>query len=204
MKRFFPVLGIAVVVTVLLGVSQRRNRQAFADRSRQQTTVSSPEPTATALSQTRPISLPTFMPADALIPAPTPSDDREIAVLSLLVVSDPDGAVESVQLEQAHIIRSYAPSVLLLTGEWKVELIGRDSVVSYGIQDPRRVEIALDSEDESDPPFMNMLNLDLSWELVVPLYDGADDLQVTEIKIYDVSGDLIFSLRVDREGWSTD
>jgi hypothetical protein len=203
-KRILLVLGIAVVVTVLLGVSQRWNRQAFADRSQQQTTVSPPERTATAMTLNRPTPLPTFIPAEGSIPAPTPPDDREIAVLSLSVISNADGAVESVQLEQARIVRSYAPSVLLLTGEWKVELIGRDSVLSYGIQDPRRVEIALDSEDESDPPFVNVMNLDLSWELVVPLYDGPDDLQVTEINIYDVSGDLIFSRRVDREGWSTD
>jgi hypothetical protein len=203
-KRILPVLGIVGVLTVLVAVNRIKDDQSFSEQSRLQTTILPAEPTTTALSQTRPIALPTFMPADALIPAPTPLDDREIAILSLFVVSSVNGEVESVQLEQARITKSYAPSVLLLTGEWKVELIGRDSVLSYGIQDPRRVEMTLESEDESQPPFENMLDPELSWELVVPLYDGAEDLRVTEIKIYDVSGNLIFSTPVDRDGWSND
>jgi hypothetical protein len=140
---------------------------------------------------------PTLVPIEALTPAPTPPDQREVAILTLVTESDPEGQIELVALEQARILRSYAPNVLNRTGPWTVELVGERGL-RYGVQDPRWRELF---PVDGDEPFQNEWAPNVVWELVVPLYLFDEDLNVHAITLYDETGNLIFETEVDRENW---
>jgi len=144
---------------------------------------------------------PTPIPADVLIPAPTPPDEREIAILSLRVISDEEGQLETIELQQGRTLNSYAPNVLALSGPWTVELAGEEGTVRYGILDPRMVEVEGGEEFDMEAPYSNIIETDFVWELVVPLYDGAKDLQVQQIKIFDENKKLVFITYYSDEGW---
>ena len=143
---------------------------------------------------------PTIVPATALTPAPKPPDAREVAILNLYVRADEEGRVEAVELETASIVRSFAPNVLGLSGPWTVELVGRDTI-RFGTLNPLYVRVY---SDEEDVPHTGLWLTETTWRLVVPLYDRGEDLEVTEINIYDETQDWIFSTPVDREGWSSE
>lgn len=144
---------------------------------------------------------PTPIPADVYIRAPDPPDGREIAILSLSVISDEEGQLEVIELLQGRTLNSYAPHVLALSGPWTVELAGEEGTVEYGILDPRMVEIEGGEEYDMEAPYSYIVETDFVWELVVPLYDGAKDLQVLQINIYDEEKKLVFSTDVNGEGW---
>jgi len=141
---------------------------------------------------------PTVVPATALTPAPTPRDAREVAILTLYITADEEGSVEAVELESARIVRSFAPNVLGLSGPWTVELVGRDTV-RFGTLNPLYVRVY---DDEEDVPHSGLWLTETLWRLVVPLYDRGEDLEVTEINIYDETQEWFFSTPVDREVWS--
>jgi hypothetical protein len=131
------------------------------------------------------------------VPAPTPSDGREVAILNLLIVSDMEGRIEAVELEGARIVTSYAPNVFNKQGPWIIELEGAEPM-RYGIPDPRWKIVYPGEERESlqrefDPSYQ--------WELVVPLYYYDFDLEVRVISVYDEFGEMIFSTQVDHQGW---
>lgn len=140
---------------------------------------------------------PTVVPAEALTPAPTPPDNRQVAILTLVIASTDEGKVERVALERGRIVRSYAPHVLVLDGPWTIELVGRETI-RYGALDPRAVEVETDDEEA---PYTYIIETSALWELVVPLFENGKDLEVKEINIYDQDGNLIFSTPVDREAW---
>jgi hypothetical protein len=140
---------------------------------------------------------PTLVPIEALTPAPTPPDRREVAILTLVIESDPEGQIVLVAMEQARILRSYAPNVVNRTGPWTVELLG-ETELRYGVQDPRWREVFPVDRDE---PFQNEYAASVVWELVVPLYLFDRDLNVQAINLYDQMGNLIFATEVDRENW---
>lgn len=140
---------------------------------------------------------PTLIPLRVQTPAPTPPDDRQIAILTLVIQSNPEGELEQIILEQGRVIKSYAPNVFDRTGQWTVELLGNEEM-RFGIQDPRWRE-AFPSGERNQ--FESELITDLLWELVVPLYYYEKDLGVEVIRIYDQRGEPIFSVEVDREGW---
>jgi len=141
---------------------------------------------------------PTVVPATALTPAPTPPDSREVALLTLFIKADEEGTVETVDLEKGSIVRSFAPNVLGLSGPWTVELVGKDTI-RFGTWNPLYVRVY---GDEQDVPHTGFMLTETTWKLVVPLYDGGKNLEVTQINIYDVSKNQIFSTSVDREKWS--
>jgi hypothetical protein len=140
---------------------------------------------------------PTLVPAEILTPAPKPADDRQVAILNLVVVSSSDGNIERVTLEQGRIINSFAPNVLGLTGPWTVELVGEERV-RFGTLDPREIRIY---DQNEELPHDVSLGENIAWELVVPLYDNGQDLGVREINIYDQNENLIFNTLIDREAW---
>ena len=140
---------------------------------------------------------PTLVPIEALTPAPTPPDRREVAILTLVIESDPEGQIVLVALEQARILRSYAPDILGRTGPWTVELLG-ETELRYGVRDPRWREVFPVDRDE---PFQNEYATSVVWELVVPLYLFDEDLNVQVINLYDQVGNLVFETEVDRENW---
>lgn len=142
---------------------------------------------------------PTPLSAGDQMGAPTPEDDREIAVLTLAIHSSPDGKVESVELERARIIKSYAPNVFGRPGEWTIELVGREQTVTYAVLDPRYVEV--ENEPNAESPFTYIIEPSYEWEVVIPLFDDGQDLQVQNINIYDSEGNQIFETVVDREQW---
>jgi hypothetical protein len=144
---------------------------------------------------------PTIIPAKAQIPAPTPPDGRQVAVLTLSVNSNSDGKLEGIDLRQGHILTSYAPNVFNRPGEWTVELVSREqTTVRFGTQDPRRAEVENPGDEKS--PFTYVVEPNVTWELVIPLYDDAKDLNVEKINIYDQEGNQVFTTPVDRQGWS--
>jgi hypothetical protein len=141
---------------------------------------------------------PTVVPATVLTPAPTPPDSREVAILTLYIRADEEGAVEAVELESASIVRSFAPNVLGLYGAWTVELVGKDTI-RFGALNPLHVRVY---GDEEAVPHTDLWLTETTWRLVVPLYDRGEDLEVTEINIYDETQEWVFSTPVDREVWS--
>ena len=143
---------------------------------------------------------PTVVPAQDLTPAPPPPDKRQVAILTLVVSSNAAGEVESVKLQQGRIIHSFAPNVLHLAGgEWTVELSTQDQkTIHYGIVDPRRVE----SFDPQTNQYSTFLQPNMTWNLIVPLYDDETNLNVVQITLYDQNGKPIFSTPVDYQGWS--
>lgn len=143
---------------------------------------------------------PTVVPAEALTPAPTPADDRQIAILNLVVVAAQGGKVESVRLERAQIVGGYAPNVFGLSGPWAVELVGKETI-RFGTLDPRQVRVYDGDEGGKDVPHTTSFAHETTWELVVPLHRDGQDLGVREINIYDERGRLIFSTPVEREKW---
>lgn len=144
---------------------------------------------------------PTVVPAEVLTPAPTPPDSREVAILTLVIVSSPDGKVEKVTLETAKIVRAYAPNVFDRPGEWTVRLEGEHEA-QFGVTDPRRMSVFPGPNDEkTEAPHGAEFLTEVTWELVVPLYLFDRDLGVKTIHILDQEGNVIFATEVDREGW---
>lgn len=153
-----------------------------------------------ASAQDRPVDpkKPTLVPAENLIPAPKPTDGRQVAILSIQLMSNEEGAVKQTQLLRGRIIESFAPNVFRKHGAWKVELAG-ERTVRYGVLDPRRISVY---DGEEKVPHKQRLELDSTWDLVVPLFDGAKDLGVQTITIFDEQGNKIFSTPVDRAEWT--
>lgn len=152
---------------------------------------------------------PTLIPAQNLTPAPTPPDGREIALLTLAISSSEDGRIRAIQLERGQIIASYAPNVSERPGEWTVEVIGK-TTLRYGIDDPRRQNIYNNGREQQPEATQDereagahtaQLSTSLTVDLVVPLYMDGDNLEATEINLYDQEGNRIFNTRVDREAW---
>lgn len=148
---------------------------------------------------------PTFVPIEVEQGAPTPEDGREVAVLTLVVTSDQEGKLEGIELEAAQVLHSYAPNVLERPGQWTVEVIGANGELRYGVQDPRYLNVYGEPEnqepvEEGQPPHGTELLTNTIWELVVPLYSYGENLEATEINIYDQAGTLVFSTPVD-ETW---
>jgi hypothetical protein len=156
----------------------------------------------TVLSVDRPVAQeserkPTLIPPENKTPAPTPSDPREVAILTLIVKSGPDGQLDSIVLKEGLIINSYAPNVLERTGPWTVELVG-DEALRYGILDPRWQEAFPGSEGDE---FESEIKDEVVWDLVAPLYLFDRDLRIQTILIYDQSGARVFAADVDRQNW---
>lgn len=144
---------------------------------------------------------PTVVPADVLTPAETPSDKRDVAVLTFSIVSSEDGKLERLDLQKAQIIRSYAPNVLDRPGEWTIEVLGDEKIV-YGVQDPRQMNVYGLPNETTQVPHQTEFLREITWETVVPLYLFDRDINATEIHIYDRDGQLIFSTKVDRDNWT--
>ena len=140
---------------------------------------------------------PTLVPAEELIPAPKPTDGRQVAILSIKLMSSERGEVKQTQLIRGRIIDSFAPNVFRKSGAWKVELAG-ERTLRYGILDPRRISVF---DDDEKVPHRQSLELESTWDLVVPLFDGGKDLGVQTITIFDEKGNKIFSTPVDRAEW---
>jgi hypothetical protein len=141
---------------------------------------------------------PTIVPAEFLTPADTPPDTREVAILTLSIVSSEDGSVENVELQRGQIVQSYAPNVLNRPGEWTIEVVGDQKLV-YGVQDPRRMDVF---GGENETPHETEFQTQITWETNVPLYLFEENLNATMINIYDQDGQLIFSTEVDRVNWT--
>jgi hypothetical protein len=149
---------------------------------------------------------PTLIPASDLTPAPTPPDGREVALLTLAIASSEDGAIRGIQLERGQIIASYAPNVSNRPGEWTVEVVGKETL-RYGIQDLRRQNVYNNEREQGTPDEREEgahnaeVATSLTVDLVVPLYVDSENLEATEINIYDQEGNVIFTTPVDRDAW---
>lgn len=144
---------------------------------------------------------PTFVPADALTPVPTPPDGRQVAILTLVIESDAEGRLKGAQLERGRIVNSYAPNVAERPGEWTVEVVGERSL-RFGIEDPRRLHVYGEGEEQPDVAHASEMQTGVVVDLVVPLWDLDTDLQAKEIRILDQEGNVVFVTEVDRERWS--
>jgi hypothetical protein len=146
---------------------------------------------------------PTFVPAKDLTLAPTPPDNRQVAILTLAIQSDDSGKVREFQLEKGQIITSYAPNVLNRPGDWTVEVIGSNDKLRYGIQDPRKLDVfgPVENKGGENPAHSSEFATNITYDLIVPLYALDKDLGATEINIYDQDNNRIFSTPVDRERW---
>lgn len=141
---------------------------------------------------------PTFIPPEALTPAPTPEDGRQVAIL-MLAVSGEGEDLRGIQLERGQIVNSYAPNVAGRPGEWTVEVTGEGNL-RFGISDPRRLHVYGET-DNREQAHMSEVTGNIRFELVVPLWDQDRDLGAKEIRIFDQQGNEIFMTEVDRENW---
>ncbi|GAB4573004.1 MAG: hypothetical protein Kow0077_14040 [Anaerolineae bacterium] len=144
---------------------------------------------------------PTFVPAEALTPVPTPDDGRQVAILTLVVEGERED-LRGIQLERGRIITGYGPNVAGRPGEWTV-IVSGERELTFGIEDPRRFHVYGEGEEREQPAHSSEIVGSLVFDLVVPLHDvrGAD-LQAKEIRILDQSGNEIFVTEIDREGWA--
>ena len=136
--------------------------------------------------------------AAALTPAPTPSDGRLVAVLRLKISSDAAGEVVQVVMTQGTISPGYGPNVLNRPGAWTVSLMsGASEALRFGVSDPRQVRV---EGGAGNVPHTTAFEPDVEVDLVVPLSDPlGGDLAVTQLRLYDQPGNLIFAAGVRGE-----
>jgi hypothetical protein len=136
--------------------------------------------------------LPPGISASALTPAPTPADDRMVAVLRLEIKSDAAGEVNEVVMSQGLIQAGYGPNVLNRPGAWTVSLMASaDEALRFGLPDPRQVNVETDA---GPAPHSGSFQANVDYEVVIPLSDPLGrDLAVTEIRLFDQPGNLIFA-----------
>jgi hypothetical protein len=129
--------------------------------------------------------------AAALTPAPTPADDRRVAVLTLTVTSDEAGQVVSVVMADGLIRPGYGPNVLDRPGAWTVSLRSTaEEVLRFGIPDPRLVRV---EGGAGDSPHTSVFLTEAEFEVTLPLADAVgNDLSVSEVRLLDQTGNLIF------------
>jgi len=145
------------------------------------------------LGRTAPV--PPGISASALTPAPTPVDDRMVAVLRLEITSDAAGEVIEVVMSEGLIQPGYGPNVLNRPGAWTMSLMtSAEEGLRFGVADPRQIRV---ESDAGDTPHTGSFQPDVEFEVVVPLSDALGrDLAVTEIRLYDQPGNLIFAAGV--------
>ncbi len=68
-----------------------------------------------------------------------------------------------------------------------------------GVLDPRRI-LVFDGEEKI--PHRQGQELESTWDMVVPPFDGGKDLGVQTIAIFDEKGGKNFSTPVDRAEWA--
>jgi hypothetical protein len=130
--------------------------------------------------------------AALLTPAPTPADGRMVAVLRLRITSDAAGEVADVVMTEGLVQIGYGPNVLNRPGAWTVSLTSAaEEALRFGIPDPRQVRV--ESAAFVIPHTSSFLP-EVEFDLVVPLSDPlGGDLAVTDLRLYDQPGNLIFA-----------
>ena len=136
--------------------------------------------------------VPPGISASALTPAPTPADDRMVAVLRLEITSDAAGEVIEVVMSEGEVRPGFAPNVLNRPGAWTISLMASaDEALRFGLPDPRQVNV--ETEAGAAPHSASFLPV-VEYQVVVPLSDPMGrDLAVTEIRLFDQPGNLIFA-----------
>ena len=139
--------------------------------------------------------VPLGISASALTPAPTPADARTVAVLRLEITSDADGEVAEVVMSEGLVRPGYGPNVLHRPGAWTVSLMAATGeALSFGLPDPRQVRV---ESETADAPHTESFLPAVELELVIPLSDPlGNDLAVSEIRLFDQPGNLIFAAGV--------
>jgi len=143
-------------------------------------------------------SIPLGMSAFALTPTPTPADARTVAGLRLQITSDADGEVAEVVMSEGLVRPGYGPNVLNRPGAWTVSLMASaEEGLRFGLPDPRQIRV---ESDAGDAPHTGSFQPDVEFEVVIPLSDALGrDLAITEIRLYDQPGNLIFAAGVRGE-----
>jgi len=133
--------------------------------------------------------------ASALTPAPTPPDDRMVAVLRLEITSDAAGEVIEVVMSEGVVRPGYGPNVLNRPGAWTVSLMSSaEEALRFGLPDPRQVDVETDA---GAAPHAGSFQPFVEYEVVIPLSDPLGrDLVVSEIRLFDQPGNLIFAAAV--------
>lgn len=141
---------------------------------------------------------PSRLRAAALTPAPTPADDRQVAVLTLKVTSNEAGEVTGAVMVGGFVQAGFGPNVLNRPGAWTVSLGSTgEEVLRYGVPDPRLVRVEGGVGEE---PHTSFVEPEVEFDLIVPLSDASGNaLSVTELRLLDQAGSLIFTAGL-REG----
>jgi hypothetical protein len=130
--------------------------------------------------------------ASALTPAPTPADNRMVAVLRLEITSDAAGEVIEVVMSEGEVRPGFAPNVLNRPGAWTISLMASaDEALRFGLPDPRQVNVETEAGAAShSASFLPVVE----YQVVAPLSDPMGrDLAITEIRLFDQPGNLIFA-----------
>jgi hypothetical protein len=133
--------------------------------------------------------------AAALTPAPTPADTRQVAVLTLRILSDEAGRVAAVELVEGVVRPGYAPNVTNRPGAWTVSALSDAAeVLRFGTEDPRQIRI---EGGAGEAPHTTAFEPDVEVNLVVPLSDvDGTEWSISQLQLYDELGNLIFAAAV--------
>jgi hypothetical protein len=147
--------------------------------------------------------IPTAPPAPAdgdTAPLTTPTDGRKVMDLDLTVSSDAPDALSTVSVASCVVLQDWSNKSLYAgPGQWTVQLqVPNGHPVAYGVQDPRFAELAA----TADQPPQEEFTPSAEWILDVPLFDGAQDLQVQEVDIFDQSGHPVLAEGIGSDGTS--
>jgi hypothetical protein len=139
---------------------------------------------------------PTFIPLKFQTPVPTPSDNRQVAVITVSIESNEDRIIKSATLDKTQLVHSDAPTMPEY-GEWLVEITGAKGKLRYGMRDPRyRYIYDKNNKGIHDSEFAQNITVDI----VVPLYDDSVNLQVQQVVIVDRDGQEILSANIEQIG----
>lgn len=156
---------------------------------------------------------PTLVPASELIPLEPPEEDfKEVVILNLLIEANSLRDIRSIELENARIVRSYAPNLFNLQGgPWEVVLTPADGEhIQFSVVSPIAVEAETEGTDErgevsEESPYTYVVEPGtdsgaFEWDLALPLYRDENALDVQEITIL-LNGEEVFSTEVNKDEW---
>jgi hypothetical protein len=153
---------------------------------------------------------PTMIPYEVRATADQPSDEREVAVLQLVIEAEEGdellpARVTEVQLSRAYIVQGFAPNVEGREGAWTVAVTGEVGEFRFGIENLAVLHVYPSTEELQENPELGsherVVQSGIVVDLIIPLYQLEENINAQTIAILDESGTVIFETTIDREVW---
>ena len=132
--------------------------------------------------------VPSFLPADTQVPAPTPDAGQQVLVLQ--VALEGDAKQPTARVVSQEIVNNFGPkSAARSAGEWEVRVEG-ERPLTYLIPNPL-LDVEVENGDKEDDPYDYVPVDTLDWTLVVPLYADGQSLGATRVQVVDVATEAV-------------